>query len=114
MADLRELDAKVAERVMGFERFDSTLWVAPDGLECGIGPTALHEIPRYTTDPAAATEMLEKMRDMGYAIDISHRDEWTLNEEGGHWCAEFDGHLAFAETWMEAASRAALEAMGDG
>ncbi len=73
----REMDVLIAEKVMGWKRFDHVIqsgWFPP-----GLEPMANiygHEIPRYSTDIAAAWEVVEKTRLL---------DTYTLGEHDGKW-----------------------------
>ncbi len=117
MGDLRELDAKVAERVFGWTSLREKAGILNNPV--GFNPRAGIEqaIPHYSTDPAAATELLEQMR---AEWDIELRTYVSVDDHG--WECEIikldrgpDDFAAYGHgaTWMEAACRAALEAMGD-
>lgn len=67
----RELDLLVAEKVMGYQLFDSEL--ANEGLS-----NSLHvaDIPKYSTDIAAALGVVEKMKDAGFSCGV-FREKWV-------------------------------------
>lgn len=89
--DTRELDAWIAEHVMGFEerpcyrgsaRIEGmTFYVANGRSVTGEASKGNHQFPKYTTDPAAAMEVLKKCAeecDMPIEIDRK-RDKKTGN-----------------------------------
>ena len=57
----RELDALVAERVMGWEHRNGHWWQTKGGHASNTVTFA--EVPRYSTDIAAAMLVVEKMRE---------------------------------------------------
>ena len=68
----RELDALVAEKVMGWKPYSKrkqreagATWTHPDGYNAGYGSW-----PEYSTDIAAAWLVVEKMRQKGYSVRI--------------------------------------------
>lgn len=80
----RELDALIAEKVMGWNKFTSH----PEGwTDVGEGPWFIipgeikceavrsDEIPAYSTDIAAAWEVVEKMRVDGFNFQIHNVNE---------------------------------------
>lgn len=85
----RELDALVAEKVMGDVEWDVVIeGSSRAGLRCAtreeaeaqkpqlaeryhVGPVVLHgDVPEYSTDIAAAWLVVEKMRQKGYSVRI--------------------------------------------
>jgi len=78
----RELDANVARKVMGIECFTH---IHEDGRvdwieEHGDGPVA-----RYSTDIAAAWQVVEKMRERGWFLNL--HEEGALSQQ---WVCVFD------------------------
>lgn len=67
----RELDALVAERVMGWTRppRGRVTWTAPEGYGTSFGA-----VPRYSTDIAAAWLVVEQT-----AALVVERDDYTFN-----------------------------------
>lgn len=117
----RDLDSLVAEKVMG-RTWDETLcrvcgWpIVPDGetgcwsSNCSMRPLPLShaDAPRpYSIDPAAAWQVVERMREDGWQCVISSRaDGWYVLFERGH-----DSIDAEADTMPLAVCRAALAAI---
>jgi hypothetical protein len=93
----RELDAAVAERVMGWTRWEKAvhptdnrtigdvLYCPPD-MHMDFGG-ALNYVPHYSTDTAAAMKLIEKMR------------------QSGEWCC-IDLHADFNYVWKVSFTRA--------
>jgi hypothetical protein len=80
----RELDALVAEKVMGYRRHHddcNTYWVDSDGEE----PTHSHD---YSTDIAAAWEVVEKLAEK--RIQISAAPLWGS-----------EGRMIWEATWKK-------------
>ena len=79
----RELDALVVEKVMGWKWLSGNPW-AP------------------STDIAAAWEVLEKMRERGYTVEVFFGWESGKDFQKDDWVAEFDDitdeHLGVAKT----------------
>ena len=88
VTEQRELDAWIAERVMG--------WI-PTFKDCGKSPSGCETLfPHYTTDPAAAMEVLKKCAEKcslaGMEFVIVRGFDWRV-------CAEPQrGISTFAET----------------
>lgn len=117
----RELDALVAEKVMGWTACDANeaypRWMHGDpgdefaeaGRGRGCAPlTTAWRVPysRYSTDIAAAWEVVEKVR--------GDRDVWLQwDSETSIWGCQFfsGGHECFADTAPLAICRAALKAV---
>ena len=108
----RELDAAVAEHVMGWERY------GPPGFEYLGNPRTDPEtdpdwsrVPRYSTDIAAAWQVVELMRERGWTMRLY---EW---QKGGSTACFFRHNGRLEEHWAsgrnpaEAISRAALLAV---
>lgn len=104
----RELDALVAEKVMGWRRslgcFDNRNNWNPEGVilvpfpgteygpkrEWTTNPiTNTRNVPHYSTDIAAAWEVVERLRENGWVIGIGIDDEpWEDPAGGGtHGCS---------------------------
>lgn len=92
----REVDALVAEKVMG--------WTISEGFYYGPGERVPANIPRYSTDIAAAWEVVEKMRGAaGFML---------VNFAGGGWQADIGDACEHAETAAHAICLAALTGVG--
>lgn len=107
MTDLkpgRELDGLIAEKVMGcfsLDRDEYATW----SCDCNLTSDLWHcgesgSLKSYSTDIAAAWEVVEKLRDDNFAIE----------EHGTHWKARFGTEWAGAETAQHAICLAALRA----
>lgn len=106
----RELDALIAEKVMGFETVN---FKSSDPHEIIVTKDAEGNmrmaVPFYSTDIAAAWEVVEKLRDT-WAIELHGRDgAWScLVEEGDEVTAHFIA-IAEADTAPLAICLAALK-----
>lgn len=90
--DTRELDAWIAEHVMGFEerpcyhgsaRIEGmTFYVANGRSVTGEASKGNHQFPKYTTDPAAAMEVLKKCGEHLAATDSAIELGQNLNKDG--------------------------------
>lgn len=105
----RELDALVAEKVMGWKRSLTGFWFPPD-----LHPNANiigHEIPHYSTDTGAAWEVVEKFPHF-------YLFRWIAGGPmPGQWECRFsdtdDGtKIVWADTAPHAICLAALKAVG--
>lgn len=105
-----ELDALIAEKVMGWH-FVGTFTLDPE-LNCdrwardqnGL-ERYFHEVPKYSTDIAAAWQVVEKM--------IVYSEHHFLLDKGGAWLCRFrEGGLSPGETAPHAICLAALKAVG--
>jgi hypothetical protein len=128
----RELDALVAERVMGWTHVGPHPWGKPHGVPPegrvynerfgeASRPVGLVEVPAYSTDIAAAWQVVEKIRNTDEAPDQTY---WNFTDcSGCGWRAEVlqvltendMPHLVaygVGETLPEAICRAALAAVG--
>lgn len=104
----RELDALVAEKVMGYKRLEPTLdW--PERWLCD--DRKLGGIPAYSTDIAAAWEVVEKLSAKHPYITIirvgTAPTEWVIAEGPG----DSDPDLARAPTVPYAICLAALKSV---
>jgi len=93
----RELDAKVAEKVMGWIREDGHEgeigWIHPPYDDKRIHWAAEWDnaglpnwLPKFSTESAAAWEVVEKLRDDGFIVTIEGDDDRvgvTITEIGG-------------------------------
>lgn len=110
MGDLpsgRELDALVAEKVMGWTNILDRMGVPPNH-----GPWS-HRVPSYSTDLGAAWTVVEKLIATGHIIELSNRRSGTWKI--GTWQFQTFGKLsvgADADTAPLAICRAALKAVG--
>lgn len=104
----RETDALVAERVFGkpWPSVSVARWWTEDGRYCGPGGEWSERIndrlPAYSTDIAAAFEVVEKIRETCC--------DFTLERAGAAWYADFRMGVASADTAPLAICRAALAA----
>lgn len=137
----RELDALVAEMVMGCERRVSTLlaermrdpggacWCGPAPYGGSMGRGGIHsasylglgtrEVAPYSTSIAAAWEVVEKLRDNGLHVCISSDavdEEWEVEvwrpEEDNEYGQVMVGTPGYADTAPHAICLAALSAVG--
>ncbi len=111
--ETRELDAQVAEKVMGWRKEQTYMagehgsiyrWYAPSGQE-HIGP-----LPAYSTDGNAMVAVIERMRELGWKASIDIEDDGEcycqfLIPGGPH------GPLRHRGSLQEAVARAALAAV---
>lgn len=109
----RELDALVAERVIGWRNLE---WceacheggtIAPEGWY-GDGPGGECYLTReYSVDIAAAWQVVEKMIDIGYSVFVDYVERWRcfITQGGGESPVE-------ATSAPLAICLAALEAIG--
>jgi hypothetical protein len=106
----RELDALVAEKVMGV----GVEWWNGEPLYVVTqdGHISSHHLAEYSTDIAAAWEVAEKLRADG--LEISVHNSWPYND-GRRWCCDIMAHgkwdNAKAETAPLAICLAALKAI---
>ena len=72
----RELDAAVHERVFG----RPVKWAAPSAeFTFPFDPDTRIRIPDYSADIAAAWQVIERMWDLGWYVDMGHyEDEWEV------------------------------------
>lgn len=99
----REMDAMVAERVMGLE-VNVAFPTLYDTKMNTIHRYA--EIPHYSTDNNAAWEVVEKLRGRGIAVTVS-----TLGTMNHQACAYTIWHeVSSATTWAESAPLAICKA----
>ena len=103
----RELDALVAEQILGWEREERRKssylpwphWVAPNG-------TAFIELPRFSEDVGEAWEVVEKLK-MRCGYSHGRGDPFAMLE-----CEKSDTLVVYADTVPLAICRAALKAVG--
>ena len=118
----RELDALVAEKVMGFAKVvrDYDKRHNTEGLRSFVYDTAFawfgKETPRYSTDIAAAWLVVEHMGPIPFSLRFQPADAWRAG--GGevycyaHWTCWFEGGKEIdADTAALAICRAALLAV---
>ena len=122
----RELDALVAEKVMGLEVRSITVMDskgthsdvgtvdAPRRMPDGRMGVNVDKLPAYSTDIAAAWEVVEKL---GLAFELG----WLPEDKGFNWDASFGekrgseaGTTTYASTAPHAICLAALKAMSPG
>lgn len=95
----RDLDALIAEKVMGWTRIPKereTLWQSPTA---GSWPVTLARIPKYSTDIAAAWKVVNALG--GHFI---------LRRQLSEWFVTINGEMAWAETAPLAICRAGIAA----
>ncbi len=92
----RELDVRVARDVMGIPvtQFADGTWLAANG----------EELEPYSTDIAAAWEVVEKMREVDRAVEILFDHGWQANFDSGEY--------QFGDSAAHAICLAALNAVG--
>lgn len=70
MSNWRQLDALVAEKVMGLDMVEDTLPQLPKYYRPEYERTIFTDVPLYSTEISAALEVLEKMRNNKIYLDI--------------------------------------------
>ena len=104
----RELDALVAEKVMGWRReqywFDNKPMIGLIGPE---GVRYVDEYPQYSTDIAAAWEVVDEMRKFGQNFSLYRK------EGENFWACSFGIYCALDSTPALTICRAALRAVKD-
>ena len=107
----RELDCRVAEKVMGYAVQGDQIVPPNDAyVLLGIMGAMKFDIPHYSTDIADAWLVVEKMKASAFEV--------TIDDTDGDWWALFADleykHIssAYADTAPLAVCRAALKAMG--
>ena len=96
----RELDALIAEKVMG----QNTRGLSGCGSwGCGCSSDPYPHLPKYSEDIAAAWRVVEK-------LDGTY--EPVIERHGPGWTAWFDSNQAWADTAPLAICLAALKAVG--
>lgn len=98
----RELDALVAERVMGWSkvRHNDVAWYG----QAPGDKWSTTDIPNYSTDIAAAVEVMKAMHDKGYwsHCGYSGKPEYWPSVNGIKlWWATFHGHNNEATEWAD-------------
>lgn len=109
----RELDALIAEKVMGWTRLEHS---APDALvPAGADPSQrinLTFVPRYSTDISSAWEVVEKLGAEGFSLHLkAHRHENPPKgeEHEAFFWSNLVHREAFASTTPHAICLAALK-----
>lgn len=115
----REIDALVAEKVMGLgiveEHSKYELCHEVDGKSCG------GIVPHYSTDIAAAWAVVEKIQGMFIKTFDGNKNDWDCFEvdvrawkssDGWGWSCRINGWTACADTAPMAICLAALSAVG--
>jgi hypothetical protein len=91
----RELDALVAEKVMGWTKVGENAWEAPNIKGYPL-------LPRYSTDIATAWEVVEKIAQKWHDFNIGrHHGKWSIG-----W--NYKGSVVDLKTAPEAICKAAL------
>lgn len=100
----RELDALVAEHVMGYEMWEGIAFY-PKYYVPEYDRTYTRDVPFYSTDIAAAWEVVERMRPRFMVkLTTSVEDKW--------WVEFKDDVRVYCDTLQEAICKAALLAIG--
>lgn len=115
--DLRELDAQVAERIMGWLPPSHADTVAMRGRQFMSHSTydglylsplgEIRQVPRYSSDIAAAMEVVERLQIDGYDVEMLGHDGWYVVFRETH----APTPKTFGATLPEAICRAALKAV---
>jgi hypothetical protein len=113
----RDLDALVAEKVMGLEPkqpdnvgYRRDTWVYAINDYDDNGPVYVVDCPEFSEDTSAAWSVLERMRELGWYASLETgrgQDKCTLTRLGGD-----SERLATGETLPLAICLAALKAVG--
>lgn len=121
MKPSRELDALVAEKVMGISKEQINEWLKRHG-EYSYSFNEVHKFPYYSTDIASAWEVVEKLelfkRKQPFDGGEYHQycQLWQDDDEKGKWTiGDFESQLfilAEGETAPHAICLAALKAVG--
>jgi hypothetical protein len=109
----RELDALVAEKVMGWRDVSDGYGTPPEATLW----EAIHIIPHYSTDIAAAWQVVERMRDQGWTshytdLSLDSREPWHSWHFTGTTPPNGPTLSAQASTVPHAICLAALRAVG--
>lgn len=99
----RELDALIAERVMGWVKFypQDQFWTLPNGVQL---PDGEFWPPPYSTDRNAAAEVLDRIGELGMGFDYQRRLQSVLGlMAGGIGLDKWDYITAAPRQLMEAA-----------
>ncbi len=121
----RELDALVAEKVMGFSRREPRTW--PDGSLAGAGwrddenstfyPDASDMLPHFSSDIAAAWEVVDLLERENYVVSVSQSKKYFKTHQAAVQ-VQFKPYTdnlhdyAFGESAPHAICLAALKAKG--
>lgn len=118
----KELDASVAEKVMGWVHNGSCpemlcrsdmddWWTAPGDPKPTCGPC--HNLPsHYSTEIETAWLVVEQMRRRGFHLELLSPNAWVEGKEWGvGFCKDDVDAEAIGDTAPEAICRAALEAV---
>jgi hypothetical protein len=105
----RELDALVAEKVMGYRQAEDGSWFLP-GISTGFG---LWELPEYSTSIADAWLVVEKLKLFkGFCLRQRNDGMWD-SVRYGKWADGFDDQIVVGKTTApHAICLAALKAVG--
>lgn len=113
----RELDALVAEKVMGLECGIISGKPKVKGSNCGTYGCTRHWIdtPNYSTDIAAAWELVEKMKSEGFTFAVEYGHEISAVFSKRDYVSDRigDGMGVSGESVPHAICLAALEATGE-
>lgn len=114
----RELDAIVAEKVVGYRWVKGGTFLLDSHLSVAVLVEAngthldTKNLPRYTSDIAAAWEVVEKLHEMGLYVAISKDpDRFTWDVRGWNDKTNSNRFIGFAETAPLAICLAALKAV---
>ena len=127
----REMDALIAEKIMGYTLSELSLPAYPKyklfDIESGEFSGYVKEVPHYSTDIAAAWEVVKRMP-IPFKLEKCWEKAYQIGPEGWSacWCTDADcegcnensrctnGDDAWAETAPLAICRAALKALENG
>ena len=104
----RELDAAVAEEVMGWTDFVDEQNISTAGL-WGHEPSNHYSfVPHYSTDIAAAWTVVEKVGETTPGFSLI---DWPPDGEAERWVAQIGSHNYPDDLWGEALAPTAPEAI---
>ena len=110
----REIDAQVAEKVLGWELTDPGFYRAATPSARFPNGTGNRPIPPYSTDIAAAFDVVEAMRGRGWFLELENGQDGLFIAEFLRWhghCSPVSGESAAPAAICEAAL-AAVEGEG--
>jgi hypothetical protein len=85
----RELDALVAEKVMGFDVYPNN----SEFLPADTMAIKFNNVPCYSTDIAAAWDVRAKMLERGYKLELRSDSFGSIanfyNDRDNNWCKEY-------------------------
>ena len=107
----RELDAEVAEKVMGWKPLEDSAMYPNHGWAGSDGLFLCHAFDfEPSTDIAAAFQVVEKMRERGYEFSLDSNTAGDKQDGEPLWIASVGKWSRMGQTPSEAICRAALAA----